>query len=193
MTDDWIIGFMWAQGTLAKDRFTIRYKKDPALLQGIAEHLGIPNRPFRPTEDRWALKMSASQPIVQRLLELGWTGRMDKERTYPTGEFNEAEFVRGYCYSKHYHSQPLRYKRDKTMYRIHQLLIYGSLGVVDGIEWFFHSQLHTGPKKIQLRKGSFGKYEGQTYAVVYQKKEEVFTLLEFINSGGFPSIIRDDL
>lgn len=181
LTEDWIIGFMWAQGTQTESHFIVRYKNEPDILATIAQSLGILNRPFQPAYGRWALKININQPIVQRLLDLGWSGRKDTDRAYMQGVFDESEFVRGYCYSKHTYDRPVRRRRKGGTYQAHRLRVYGSFDVLAHIDAFFQRECGTLPKKrVKHSTKIEGKYTGTTYVLYYQGKREVEAILYFL-------------
>jgi hypothetical protein len=172
---DWITGFVWGVGSLTWDRLIIRYH-DKELLQQIADTLQTEAKPYHPTKGKTALRFSATHPFAQRLLSLGWTGRMDKDRQYPQGEFDELEFIRGYTHTKattdlwHYTTRKGERKSSP------RLRIWGSYDIVYSIDRFFVRELSTTPKKPYLHRSS----TGDCYVVNYQSKREVPIILKTI-------------
>lgn len=175
ITEDWVLGFTWGVGTISSHRLFIRYH-DVELLAEIAEVLRTKAKPYHPTEGKTALRFSLKHPFAQRLMSLGWSGRLDKERKYPRGLFDEIEFIRGYCHTK----ATLDVVRPKGV-PTPRLRIYGSLDIVTKIDNFLAARFGLKPKKPQLCNGE----SGTCYAIYYQSKRDVPQIVELlqINKG----------
>lgn len=104
-------------------------------------------------------------------MSLGWSGRLDKERKYPRGSFDEVEFIRGYCYTK----ATLDVVRPKGL-PTPRLRIYGSFDIVTGIDNFLAERFGLRPKKPQLCTGE----SGACYAIYYQSKRDVPQIVELL-------------
>lgn len=175
MTIDWILGFVWGVGTISDSRLYIRYK-DETLLENIAISLGIKGRPFHPTEGKTGLRMQLNDPFAQKLLSLGWSGRMDADRKYPVGDFDEIEFIRGYCHTKST-VDTINTHRKNGFAIILRLRIYGSLNIVESIDLFFQRIIETTPKKPHLIKTN----TGQCWCLYYQSQKEVPLITEILH------------
>lgn len=177
---DWIIGFVWGVGTISGSRLYIRYHDEELLLR-ITESINTKARPYHPTEGKTAIRFNLNHPFSQRLLSLGWSGRFDKDRKYPQGEFNELEFIQGYCYTKStiglWHGKNRRGERIKGP----RLRVFGSCDIVFNIDQYFVNTLQTSPKKSHIHKGrTQDGYSGECYCVQYASKKEVPLILKLI-------------
>jgi hypothetical protein len=170
MTDDWILGFVWGIGTISDSRLYIRFH-DWDFLEVIADTLHTEARPYHPTHGKTALRFYISHPFAQRLLALGWSGRFNHQRLYPIGQFNELEFVRGYCHTKATVDFPIR-KSKKIM----RLRIYGSLDIVRGIDTFISYHIDKSIKKPYLCRTN----TGTCYCVTYQNQKYIYDILNLI-------------
>lgn len=113
---------------------------------------------------------------------MGWSGRFNKERSYPKGEFNKLEFIRGYCYTKITIDIWKHKNRKGKIIESPRLRIWGSKDIVENIDQFFVVNLKTTSKKIQFHKSKTqDKYLGNCYYVQYLSKKEVPLILELIN------------
>ncbi|EGO63520.1 hypothetical protein ALO_12461 [Acetonema longum DSM 6540] len=175
MTEDWIIGFVWGIGTISDARLYIRYH-DRELLQTIAETINTRSRPFSPTVGKIGLRIRLDHPFCQKLLQLGWTGRMDKSRLYPTGEIDHIEFIRGYCYTKSVVDTWKRKTRKGDVIRSPRLRIYGSQDIVYHIDQYFAKNIGTTPKKPALHTTK----QGDCWVIYYLSIKEIPVLVSIL-------------
>lgn len=175
MTDDWILGFVWGIGTISDSRLLVRYH-DKDLLEKICITLHTRSRPYRPAEGKLAIQIPPSHPFFQRLLSLGWTGRLDKDRKYPIGNIDELEFIKGYCHTKATLDMWKYKNRRGEICEKPRLRIWGSYDIVARIDQYFVSELRTAPKKPYLHRS----VNGDCWSVSYQSKSEVPRIAELL-------------
>lgn len=183
MTEDFCIGFFWAIGTIQQDGsrkqsfFTVRYK-DETVLRDISSCVGGEVRKNKAMDRNgyFALTIPFENRVIKKMIALGWQGRMEKERKFPTGQFNQIDFIRGYCVTK------LNIKRQKfgNMYG-KAIRIYGAFDIVQNIDNILANTFRMTTKKVQtVNIKTQDGYNGNTYYVVYQSQKNIDDILDFL-------------
>lgn len=172
---DWVLGFFWGVGTMKHTNTSqfclIRYRYDEETLPKIAECLQLPVKMYGDVPAIW---VPSHHWFTQRAIALGWSGRMNHDREYPIGVFNELEFIRGYCFTKATIGCHAIKGEKYTRIRI-----YGSEDILNHINKYISR--HTGNKMV---KTQITKTEtGYTNYIVYASRKTVPEILKIINKA----------
>lgn len=183
MTMDWIIGFIWGNGSIVNRSLRLRYH-DEKLLDLIVRYLQLQNTPYRSSKGTFILHIPGSHEITQTALRLGYWGKRNPSRQYPWGNIDQLEFIRGYCYTKAHVRTKMYKSRKGKIYFTPLLVIYGKEEIVKEIDSFFVSSLSTSYKKTyrNISHTSGREY----YAVFYSSTREVPDIVGLIDTNLFP-------
>ncbi|MCG7407674.1 helix-turn-helix domain-containing protein [Paenibacillus sp. ACRRX] len=165
------IGFLWGSARFSGDYFIAQtVRKD--LLQGVKQTLAVSNKIFStPLENdklSWRLKIPPTHPYVVRMLEMGYSGRNDEDRTHPNlPHAKAADFYRGYFSVHHAIDCP------KGKYR---LRFYAAAPLLEGLNTHLSTELGVGIKKVQ----SVGNSE-ICKVLYYQSPTDVKMIADHLN------------
>ncbi|EGO64377.1 hypothetical protein [Acetonema longum] len=180
---DWIIGFVWGNGTITDYGLRIQYR-NKALLQLIANSLQSKNAlKLRQYENKMMLLIPMEEELTQTLLSWGWSGRKDKHRQYPQGDISHLHFIKGYCYTKACISSWTYKSRKGVVHTTPSLRIFGGAGVIRQIDDYFVANLDTTPKRIyRNRCMNQTGHVGECHYLQYLSKKEVPRLIAAIET-----------
>ncbi|MEW9575821.1 hypothetical protein U9K47_10305 [Bacillus toyonensis] len=124
----------------------------------------------------WECHIDISHPFIQEAINMGWTPRLQQERLFPKGDFNESIFVKTYLLLRH----DLGIMREKNKHGIlirPRLRIHGSVDVLQNICRVLHQDLGIKPKKLQTDL----KVE-RAKTIYYQSKKDIPNILDYIGA-----------
>ncbi|WP_242291317.1 hypothetical protein [Bacillus cereus group sp. BfR-BA-01356] len=124
----------------------------------------------------WECHFDISNPFIQEAIKMGWTPRLQQERLFPTGEFNESIFVKTYILLRH----DVGIMREKTKRGIlvrPRLRLHGSVDVLQNLCRVLHQELNIKPKKLQT---DLKVQRAKT--IYYQSKRDVPAILEYVGA-----------
>lgn len=165
----YILGILWAIGTVSGDKFLIRHRQRE-VIDEICRVLKYIPGPYQ-VQKRWTCHFKTNHPMYRYLESLGWSGRWNQSRSYPNGDINEDEFIRGYV-SQHISIDTAKNKRRNQVYQ--RIRIFGAENILERINAFFAEKLGTTPKKLQKE----GRSEVMRI-LYYTSKEEVPVIRRF--------------
>ncbi|HFJ9381168.1 TPA: hypothetical protein ACGW65_005695 [Bacillus paranthracis] len=124
----------------------------------------------------WETHIDSSHPFLQEAMKMGWTPRLQQERSFPRGEFNESIFTKTYILLRH----DVGIMREKNKHGIlmrPRLRIHGSIDVLQNICRILHQDLGIKPKKLQTDL----KVE-RAKTIYYQSKKDIPNILNYIGA-----------
>ncbi|MES5957426.1 hypothetical protein QCI42_29470 [Bacillus fungorum] len=173
------LGIIWRFGHIHEGdhRFELSHKsfhvvsKFSNLIFGASE----PRSYFRKDKGfiEWECHIDCSHPFLIEAQKMGWTPRLQQERLFPTGEFNESIFVKTYILLRH----DVGVMREKTKNGIlirPRLRLHGSVDVLQNICRVLHQDLNIKPKKLQTD----GKVQ-RAKTIYYQSKKDIPAILQY--------------
>lgn len=164
MTEAFIIGIIWATGSISGKCLLVR-NKNYEIIEPVASFF---KKKIYRLGNRNLIKIRLSHPIARRLHDLAWTGRKDVDRRIPSGDIDLMEWAKGYC--------SVRAHIDKKGAR---LRIYGSQSIVEALSNDILKNIGLAPKKPQHSISS----EGETWGISYQTAEQVSIFSEWMIGG----------
>ncbi|MGG2933871.1 hypothetical protein ABEO66_06785 [Bacillus pacificus] len=176
------LGFIWRFGHIHawNKRFELSHKSVHVVSRFSDLIFGAtaPRSYFRTDKGftEWECHIDFSHPFIQKAQEMGWTPRLQQERLFPKGDFNESIFVKTYLFLRH----DLGIIREKTKHGVlirPRLRIHGSVDVLQNICRVLHQDLGIKPKKLQTDT----KIE-RAKTIYYQSKKDIPAILEYIGS-----------
>jgi hypothetical protein len=188
MTQDWIIGYIWANGAsitnpLSHYKYFRIQNQNRELLSEIAVCLDCNVK--EQSDGKIFIDINNKHPIYKRIFDLGWTSRSNNvERSYPSGSIDDLDFVRGYCKTKAHIGFHRCSKSNKMKFR---LRIEGASRILEGIDNFIVSWIHSKPKKLQRQVNPINLAIHQTkesyhYILYYQSQKEVLLFAKLLDS-----------
>ncbi|MDF9503708.1 hypothetical protein P5808_26095 [Bacillus cereus] len=173
------LGVIWRFGHIHEgdNRFELSHKsfhvvsKFSNLIFGASE----PRSYFRKDKGfiEWECHIDCFHPFLIEAQKMGWTPRLQQERLFPTGEFNESVFVKTYILLRH----DVGIMREKTENGIlirPRLRLHGSVDVLQNICRVLHQDLNIKPKKLQTD----GKVQ-RAKTIYYQSKKDIPAILQY--------------
>ncbi|AFQ19878.1 hypothetical protein P9Y62_22005 [Bacillus thuringiensis] len=176
------LGIIWRFGYIhtVDNRFQLSHKSSHIvsrfsdLIIGASE----PRSYFRKSKGfiEWECHIERSHPFLLEAQKMGWTPRLQQERLFPLGEFNESIFVKTYILMRH----DVGIMREKTKNGIlirPRLRLHGSVDVLQNVCRVLHKDLNIKPKKLQTD----WKVE-RAKAIYYQSKRDIPAILEYVGA-----------
>ncbi|WP_336950406.1 hypothetical protein [Bacillus cereus] len=173
------LGMIWRFGHIhaGDNRFELSHKsihvvsRFSNLIVGASE----PRSYFRKDKGfiEWECHLNSSHPFLQEAQKMGWTPRLQQERLFPIGEFNESIFVKTYILMRH----DVGIMREKTKNGIlirPRLRLHGSVDVLQNVCRVLHQDLNIKPKKLQTDL----KVE-RAKTIYYQSKKDIPAILQY--------------
>ena len=173
------LGMIWRFGHIqaGDTRFELSHKsihvvsRFSSLIFGASE----PRSYFRKDKGfiEWECHFNSSHPFLQEAKKMGWTPRLQQERQFPIGEFNESIFVKTYILMRH----DVGIMREKTKNGIlirPRLRLHGSVDILRNLCRVLHQDLNIKPKKLQTDL----KVE-RAKTIYYQSKKDIPAILQY--------------
>ncbi|WP_249265527.1 hypothetical protein [Bacillus thuringiensis] len=128
-------------------------------------------------EPYWEGAVCLNHPLVNMLVEMGWSQVTKEERSFPIGDFNEIVFVKTFILLLH-DLGTIREKRKGRMIVRPRLRIHGSVDVLNNIGRVLHNELNVGFKKLQS-----DQKVPRAKTIYFQSKSEIPKILEFVGAA----------
>ncbi|MGG1339679.1 hypothetical protein ABE244_03630 [Bacillus toyonensis] len=176
------LGFIWRFGHIhvVDNRFQLSHKSVHIVSRFSDLICGstTPRSYFRKDKGftEWECHFDLSNPFILEAKKMGWTPRLQQERLFPKGYFNESIFVKTYLLLRH----DLGIIREKNKHGIlirPRLRIHGSVDVLQNICRVLHHDLGIKPKKLQTDL----KIE-RAKTIYYQSKNDIPDILKYIGA-----------
>ncbi|KAA6457027.1 MULTISPECIES: hypothetical protein [Bacillus cereus group] len=176
------LGFVWRFGHIhaIDNRFELSHKSVQVVSRFSDLIFGAtaPRSYFRKDKGftEWECHFDLSNPFMLEAKKMGWTPRLQQERLFPKGDFNESIFVKTYLLLRH----DLGIIREKTKHGIlirPRLRIHGSVDVLQNICRVLYQDLGIKPKRLQTDI----KIE-RAKTIYYQSKKDIPSILDYIGA-----------
>lgn len=173
MIDDYALGILWATSSVL-DGHTIIRNADPHFADEFARQAG--GKIFtlqHPRNGTLLYCLKVRREISDYALSLGWSGRSDRQRVFPSVNNPEA-FTRAYiqCHSSidlHRYTNRKGHAVVSVRFRV-----YGAEAIIAGINRVIHEFYECDLKTPQ--------FSASTYTLYYQNVDEVFRICEAVTS-----------
>lgn len=176
------MGFVWRFGHIhtGDNRFELSHKSVQVVsrFSDLIYGATAPRSYFRKDKGftEWECHFDLSNPFIIEARKMGWTPRLQQERLFPKGDFNESIFVKTYLLLRH----DLGIMREKTKRGIlirPRLRIHGSVDVLQNICRVLHQELDIKPKRLQTDT----KID-RAKTIYYQSKKDIPAILYYIGA-----------
>jgi len=183
MTEDWIIGFIWANGKIREDT---KYKciciqnKNRELLLEIASFLGMDSKEM--TSGVGVIDINHEHLIYKKVMDLGWTSHWNC--CYPLDHIDDLEFTRGYCKTKAYISYGTKGVTRKNK-RYLRFQIRGADPLLFEMNNKIMSWIGSKPRIVQRERTGTrllreDDRKGRSYFIAYADAEDVHALSKLL-------------
>lgn len=175
-----VLAIIWRYGAKRKDGFSIRNKrhwivarfKDLVKRSGSVRYCG-----FDEDYIYWESMINFNHPLVNKIVEMGWSPITEGNRSFPKGDFNKSVFVSTYILLLH-DLGTIKEKNKKGIFIRPRLRIHGSVDVLNNISMVLHNELDIGLKKLQTDQKI-----PKAKTIYYQSKIEIPKILEFVGAA----------
>ncbi|WP_270364748.1 hypothetical protein [Bacillus paranthracis] len=173
------LGIIWRFGHIhsGDNRFELSHKSIHVVsrFSNLIVGASDPRSYFRKDKGfiEWECHLDTSHPFLQEAKKMGWTPRLQQERQFPIGEFNESIFVKTYILMRH-DVGIMREKNKNGILIRPRLRIHGSVDILQNVCRVLHQDLNIKPKKLQTDL----KVE-RAKTIYYQSKKDIPAILEY--------------
>ncbi|MED2435268.1 hypothetical protein P4Z44_32690, partial [Bacillus thuringiensis] len=174
-----VLAIAWRYGSKRNDSFSIRSQRKwivARFSELVERSWSIRYCEYGGDEPYWEGAVCLNHPLVNMLVEMGWSQVTKEERSFPIGDFNELVFVKTFILLLH-DLGTIREKRKGRMIIRPRLRIHGSVDVLNNIGRVLHNELNVGFKKLQS-----DQKVPRAKTVYFQSKFEIPKILEFVGA-----------
>ncbi|WP_259418282.1 hypothetical protein [Bacillus toyonensis] len=182
-----VLAISWRYGSKRNDGFSIRSQRKwivARFSELVERSWSIRYCEYGGDEPYWEGAVCLNHPLVNMLVEMGWSQITKEERSFPKGDFNEIVFVKTFILLLH----DLGTIQEKIKGRMHirpRLRIHGSVDVLNNIGRVLHREIDVGMKKLQS-----DQKVPRAKTIYFQSKKEIPMILEF--AGATESLEKYD-
>ncbi|MBT2579479.1 hypothetical protein J7E43_19115 [Bacillus sp. ISL-8] len=173
------LGIVWKYGAEGWYHFEVRHKNREIVDRFAALVYGttLVKPGYRKNRDtEWYCNISLNHPFLLKIKQMGWTPRLEQERTYPKGDFNHKIFIKTYILMRHEVGVMQEVTKKGILNRA-RLRIHGSTDVLQHINQYLHEELNISLKKLQTD----GKV-ARAKILTYQSKTDIPNILRYIGA-----------
>ncbi|MFQ6571469.1 hypothetical protein ACLOF6_27635 [Bacillus sp. AF53] len=173
------LGIIWRFGHIhtVDNRFQLSHKSNHVVSRFSELIMGAsdPRSYFRKDKGfiEWECHIDRSHPFLIEAQKMGWTPRLQQERLFPIGEFNESIFVKTYILMRH-DVGVIRQKTENDILIRPRLRLHGSVDVLQNICRVLHQDLNIRPKKLQTDLKT-----QRAKTIYYQSKKDIPAILQY--------------
>ncbi|WP_242298283.1 hypothetical protein [Bacillus cereus group sp. BfR-BA-01382] len=174
-----VLAIAWRYGSKRNDNFSIRSQRKwivARFSELVERSWSIRYCEYGSDEPYWEGAVCLNHPLVNMLVEMGWSQVTKEERSFPIGDFNEIVFVKTFILLLH-DLGTIREKRKGRMIFRPRLRIHGSVDVLNNIGRVLHNELNVGFKKLQS-----DQKVPRAKTVYFQSKFEIPKILKFVGA-----------
>ncbi|WP_242291354.1 hypothetical protein [Bacillus cereus group sp. BfR-BA-01356] len=174
-----VLAIAWRYGSKRNDSFSIRSQRRwivARFSELVERSWSIRYCEYGGDEPYWEGAVCLNHPLVNMLVEMGWSQVTKEERSFPIGDFNEIVFVKTFILLLH-DLGTIREKRKGKIIVRPRLRIHGSVDVLNNIGRVLHNELNVGFKKLQS-----DQKVPRAKTVYFQSKFEIPKILEFVGA-----------
>lgn len=171
-----VLAIAWRYGSKRNDKFSIRSQRKWIIARFselVVRSWSIRYCVYEGDEPYWEGAVCLNHPLVNMLVEMGWSQVTKEERSFPIGDFNEIVFVKTFILLLH-DLGTIREKRKGKILIRPRLRIHGSVDVLNNIGRVLHNELNVGFKKLQS-----DQKVPRAKTIYFQSKSEIPKILEF--------------
>lgn len=175
-----VLAIAWRYGSKRNDSFSIRSQRRwivARFSELVERSWSIRYCEYGGDEPYWEGAVCLNHPLVNMLVEMGWSQVTKEESSFPIGDFNEIVFVKTFILLLH-DLGTIREKRKGRMIIRPRLRIHGSVDVLNNIGRVLHNELNVGFKKLQS-----DQKVPRAKTVYFQSKFEIPKILEFVGAA----------